>query len=75
MAPAVVVGEATEAGQVGPRAATTGLSETATITITAEMMVAGSTAVVVATEVEAAETVAVEEEAETRREEFLMLET
>jgi len=74
LAPAVVVGEATEAGQVGPRAATTGLSETATITITAEMMVAGSTAVVVATEVEAAETVAVEE-AETRREEFLMLET
>jgi len=48
----VVVGEATE---VGPRAATTGVSETA-ITITTEMAVAGSTAVTTAGETVAVET-------------------
>jgi len=50
LALAVVVRAATE---VGPRAAITGVSQTA-ITITAEMAVAGSTAV--ATEVEAVAT-------------------
>jgi len=57
-------------GQVGQQATTVD-SPTATITITAETAVAGSTAAVV-TEVAAGETVV---EAETRREEFLMPET
>ena len=51
---------------VGPRAVTTVVSQTATITITAETVVAGSTAAVVTEAVG---------EAETKREEFLMPET
>jgi hypothetical protein len=50
---------------VGPRAVTTVVSQTATITITAETVVAGSTVV----------TEAAVGEAETKREEFLMPET
>ena len=50
---------------MGPRAVTTVVSQTATITITAETVVAGSTVVA-----EAAVG-----EAETKREEFLMPET
>jgi hypothetical protein len=56
---------------VGPRVATTVVSQTATITITAETVVAGSTAAV-ATEVAVGETVT---EAEIRREEFLIPDT
>jgi hypothetical protein len=55
---------------VGPRAVTTVVSQTATVTITAETVVAGSTEAVVTEAV--GETVA---EAETKREEFLMPET
>jgi hypothetical protein len=50
---------------VGPRAVTTVVSQTATITITEETVVAGSTVV----------TEAAVGEAETKREEFLMPET
>ena len=52
---------------MGPRAVTTVVSQTATITITAETVVAGSTVAVV--------TEAAVGEAETKREEFLMPET